>query len=87
MAGQSKKKPVGKVIHYYDKIGVGIIEFSAALKVGDNVHFKGKHVDFSQSVGSMQVEHEQVEKAKKGDVVGMKVDQKVQDGDLAYLEK
>ncbi len=87
MAGQSKKKPVGKVIHYYDKIGVGIIELSAALKVGDNVHFKGKHVDFSQPVGSMQVEHEQVEKAKKGDVVGMKVDQKVQDGDLAYLEK
>ena len=82
----AEEKPVGKISHYYDKIGVGIIELAGALKVGDTVQIKGKDTDFEQAVDSMQIEHEPVEKAKKGDVIGIKMNQKVKEGDEVYLK-
>jgi len=75
---------VGKVTHYYGKIGVGIVELSDGLKVGDTIHIKGHTSDFTQTVESIQVEHESVSEAKPGDVVGMKVIDKVHPGDIVY---
>ncbi len=68
------------VTHYYGKIGVAIIELSGTLKVGDQIKIEDKGKEFEQAVGSMQVEHQSVEKAKKGEVVGLKVDQEVSEG-------
>lgn len=82
----TEEKPIGKISHYYDKIGVGIIELAGILKVGDTVQIKGKDTDFEQAVDSMQIEHEPVEKAKKGDVIGIKMNQKVKEGDEVYLK-
>ena len=73
-------KKVGKVTHYYDNIGVVILELSAALKVGDKIKFEGHGADFEQEVTSLQVNHEQVEKASAGEMVGLKADQKVKEG-------
>ena len=78
-------KKVGEVSHYYDKLGVAIVDLSASLKVGDKVKFEGHGADFEQMVDSMQVEHEAVEKAKKGDGVGVKVGQKVKEGTAVYF--
>jgi translation elongation factor EF-1alpha len=74
-------KKVGKVTHYYDKLGVAVVELSSGLAVGDVVKVTGHGGEFEQKIDSMQVEHKQVEKAKKGDIVGMKVDKKVKEGD------
>ena len=82
----SEEKLVGKITHYYNAIGVGIIELSGALKAGDTIHIKGKVTDFEQTVDSIQIEHEPVEKAKKGDVVGIKAKEKVKEGDEVYLK-
>ena len=71
---------VGKVTHYYDNIGVAILELSAPLKVGDKIKFEGHGVDFEQKVTSLQVDHKPVEKASKGEMIGMKTDQKVKEG-------
>ena len=71
---------VGKVSHYYDKIGVAVVDVSAPLHVNDVVKFSGSS-EFSQTITSIQVEHEKVESAKKGDTVGLKVDQPVKPGD------
>jgi len=76
---------VGKVTHYYDKLGVAIVDLASPLKVGDKIKFEGRGVDFEQTVVSMEVEHEAVQKAKKGDTVGIKVDQKVKEGTVVYL--
>lgn len=73
---------VGKVIHYYDKLGVAIIELSGKLAVGDTIKIKRGEEEFEQSVTSMQTEHETVESAKKGDSVGVKVDQKAKEGSI-----
>jgi len=71
---------VGKVTHYYDNIGVAILELSDTLKVGDKIKFEGHGADFEQEVTSLQVDHKQVEKASTGDMIGMKTDQKVKEG-------
>ena len=81
----AKEELVGKIIHYYDHIEVGIVEVTkGSLEVGEKIHIKGVTTDFEQDVKSMQIEHEQVSKAKKGDIVGLKAKDKVREGDLVY---
>ncbi len=77
-------KLIGKMTHYFGNIGVAVIGLSEDLKTGDNIRVIGGDTDFEQVVGSMEVEHEKVEKAKKGDSVGLKVSEKVRDGYRVY---
>lgn len=71
---------VGKVIHYYDKLGVAIVELDGALSVGDRIKFvRGGEDLFEQEVTSIQMEHKKVDSAKKGDVVGLKADEAVKE--------
>ena len=79
-----EEKLIGKVTHYYGHLSVGIIELSDALKVGDKIHIKGHTADFSQQVSTMQIEHADVQEGKAGDVVGVKVEQKVHEHDSVY---
>ena len=76
----AEEKSIGKVTHFFDKIGVVIIELTNSLKVGETIHFSGHGADFNQTVGSIQVEHKPAEEAKKGESIGLKVDQKVKEG-------
>lgn len=78
-------KPVGKVVHYYDKLGVAIIDLSiGTLKVGDEVKFKHGEEEFSQKVESLQVDHKSVDSVQKGDSFGVKVDQPTKVGTEVY---
>lgn len=78
-------KLIGKVIHYFSKIGVAVIKLDSPLSVGDTIRIVGgEATDFNQPVESMEVEHEKIEKAKKGDEVGLKVEQKVREGYKVY---
>lgn len=78
---------IGKVTHYYDKLGVAVVELAGGLASGDTIKITGHGSEFTQTVDSMQVEHEKVAKAKKGDLVGLKVDRKVKDGDEVFKVK
>lgn len=72
---------LGKVTHYYSKIGVAVIELLADISVGDRIKFsRGGEDLFEQVVESIQVEHSKIQSAKKGDIVGLKVDQPVKEG-------
>ena len=76
---------IGKVTHYIDKIGVAIVELTANLAVGDKLKFvRGGEDIFEQAVESIQIEHEKKESAKKGDVIGLKVEQEVKEGAEVY---
>jgi putative protease len=75
---------VGKITHYFDKIGVAVLELSDKLSVGDTIKISSGDKDFTMPVTSMQIEHEQVTDAKKGDTVGMKVDQETKEGDEVF---
>lgn len=79
-----EKKLVGKVAHYFTKIGVAVVELNAELKVGDKISIEGATTSFEQTVGSMEIEHKAVENATVGQSIGLKVDQRVRGGDLVY---
>ncbi|MEA3459146.1 MAG: hypothetical protein U9R11_00465 [Chloroflexota bacterium] len=78
------EKEVGKVTHYFRKIGVAVVELTDELKLGDTVHIKGGTADFEQKVESMEIEHEPVEKAVAGQSIGLKVAQKVRGKETVY---
>ncbi len=77
-------KPLGKVIHYYDKAMVAVVKLDGGLKAGDEVKFVKGENEFSQTVESMQLEHEAIKSAKKGQEVAIKVDQPTKDGTLVF---
>jgi hypothetical protein len=79
-----KEKEAGIVTHYFGKIKVGIIKLKSSLRVGDKIQIKGAHVDFSQVIKSMQVNHENVSSAKKNAEIGIKVKKKVHPNDKVY---
>ena len=78
------EEEVGKITHYYDKIGVAIVEMTGQLKQGDRIAIRGATTNFEQKVESMQIEHVNVELASKGDVIGLKTNQVVREGDKVY---
>lgn len=80
----AEEKKIGKITHYFGKIGVAVLELSDELKVGDTIHVVGGDREFNQTIGSMQIEHQNVEKAGSGEAVGLKTDQMVKEGDVVY---
>jgi putative protease len=78
------EKKVGEVTHYWSKIGVAGIKLTDTLSLGDTIHIKGATTDFVQEVGSMQIEHEDIETAEKGQEIGLKVKERVRRGDTVY---
>jgi translation elongation factor EF-1alpha len=81
-----KEKKIGVVEHYFGKIMVAAIKMKAPLKVGDIIHIKGHTTDLEQAVASMQIDHKDILKAKKGDDVGMKVKDHVREGDTVFIK-
>jgi putative protease len=81
------KDLLGKVIHYFDKIGVAVVKLDKALKIGDKVKFVHGEKEFEQVIESMQLEHEQISVGKKGQEVAIKVDQETKSGTLVYFVK
>lgn len=75
---------IGEVIHFYAKINVGVLRCDKGMKVGDSVHFLGRHTDFEQEIKSMQVDHQEVEDVAAGSEVAIKVKQRVRRGDKIF---
>ena len=85
MPKEKKSKPIGQVTHYYGAIGVAIVKFNKAVKVGVRLRFQGATTDFEQVIDSMQYDHKEIGSAAKGKEVGIKVSDKVRDGDEVFL--
>ena len=75
---------IGRVSDFFAKPVVAGIQLSSPLKVGDKIHIKGYHTDTQLTVESMQINNVDVQKAKAGDAVGVKVNDKVNKGDIVY---
>ncbi len=76
---------VGVVTHYFTHIQVAAIDLTEGdLAVGDTIHIKGATSDFTQQVASMQIEHEDVEKATKGQKIGIRVAEHAREKDEVY---
>ncbi|MFQ6095011.1 MAG: translation elongation factor-like protein [Candidatus Bathyarchaeia archaeon] len=77
-------KEVGRVAHYFTRISVAVVELTDQLSIGDRIMIKGSTTNFEQTVDSMQIEHEDVTTAGPGQSIGLKVNERVREGDKVY---
>jgi putative protease len=75
---------IGTVTDFFAKPVVAGIELSGTLKVGDTIHIKGSTTDMELPVESMQIERANITEGKRGDLVGIKVPDRVRRGDKVY---
>ncbi len=75
---------IGKVTDFFAKPVVAGIELSGALKTGDRIHIKGSTTDMEVAVESMQIDRVNITEGKPGDLVGIKVLDRVRPGDRVY---
>ncbi len=75
---------VGKVSDFFARPVVAGIELTASIKVGDKIRIKGHTTDMEITVDSMQINNVNVEQAKAGDAIGIKVSDRVRRGDTVY---
>lgn len=84
MSEQATKTPIGKVTNYYSKINVAVVELSAPLKKGDKIAIEGATTEFTQAAESMQIDRQDIDSAKAGQAIGLKVKDRVRIGDTVY---
>ncbi|MBI2099981.1 MAG: hypothetical protein HYT48_01420 [Candidatus Vogelbacteria bacterium] len=77
-------KEIGKVSHWYDKLGVAVVKLTGGLKVGDRVKIRRGESEFDETVTSMQIDHQEAKAGKKGDEVAIKLSQKAKEGARLY---
>jgi translation elongation factor EF-1alpha len=77
-------REVGRVSHFFTKISVAVIELTATISVGDRIRIKGPTTNVEQTVDSMEIEHEKVQRAEAGQSIGMKVKDRVRETDVVY---
>ena len=82
--GEEKLVEVGRITHFYPKISVAIVELKASLNIGDKILIKGATTNFEQIVESMQIEHKNIERAEAGQIIGLKVKERVRENDKVY---
>lgn len=80
----ARQKQVGKITHYYNKIGVGVVEVAAAFSKGDNLLIGKIEPYLKQKATSMQLNRKRIEKTRKGQEIGLKVREKVRVGDKVF---
>jgi U32 family peptidase len=75
---------IGKVINYFSKINVALIELSLPLSVGDRILIKGPQTDFEQNVESIQLEKRSIQRAEGGSSIGLKLMQLAREKDAVF---
>ena len=78
------EQEIGRVTHYFARLGVAVLSLTGDLGVGDRIHVHGHSTDLQQSVDSMQIEHQSVTQVGPGQEVALRVSQRVHEGDLVY---
>ncbi len=80
------EKKIGTVTHYYQHIRVaGVSITDGELHEGDIIHVKGHTSDFEQKVRSMQIDHEVINTARRGDQIGLSVIEQAREHDTIYM--
>jgi len=78
------EKLIGTVSHWFGNIKVAGVDLTSKLAVGDRVHILGHTTDFEQEIKSMQIMHQDVSEAGRGDDVGVKLKARARVGDKVY---
>ena len=79
-----EKKPIGKITHFFTKVGVAVVELSDDLSVEERISIEGPNTHIEQSVESMQIEKKDIQHAERGQAIGLKVNGQVREKDVVY---
>lgn len=79
-----ERKLVGKITHYFSKIGVAVVELSGDVEEGDKIKVEGATTSFEQVLESMEIKNEKVELATVGQSIGLKMKDQVRLHDNVY---
>jgi len=80
------EQQIGKITHYFGKIGVAGIEITdGELHVGDTIHVVGHTSDFTQVVESMQLDNQTVTTAKPAQTIGVRVPEHARQHDKVFV--
>ena len=80
----SEKRLVGTIRNFFSNISVALVEVSGTIKVGDTISIEGATTNFEQKIESMQIDRKEVKEAKSGQAIGLKVRERVREGDQVY---
>jgi putative protease len=75
---------IGHVTHYYNRIGVAVVQLTGDVNLGDRILLLGHTTEFFQQVESMEIEHRKIQSARRGMEVALKVEAPVRKGDSLY---
>jgi len=81
---EEELQEVGRVSHFFSKIGVAVIELEGTISVGDRILIKGPTTNLEQTIESMEIEHKKVQRAEAGQSIGLKVNDRVRENDTVY---
>lgn len=81
------EKEIGVITHWFDKINVAVIKLNGSIKKGDKIKIRKGDTEFEETIDSMQIDHQNVDSAKKGDDVAIRFSEKTKEGALVYLVK
>lgn len=80
-AKKTRKNIIGEITHYFGHVKAAVVKLKKDLKLGETVHMKGHTTDFTQIVASMQLDHHSISIGKKGQEIGLEVNDRVRTGD------
>jgi len=79
------EEEIGVIVKFFSKPSVAAVEITnGSIKEGDTLHFKGHTTDFSEEIKSMEIDNQSVSEAKSGDMIGIKVKDRVRERDIVY---
>jgi translation elongation factor EF-1alpha len=77
---------IGRITHWFGHVSVAAVSLTAPLAVGDRIHIRGYTTDLVETVRSMEIEHQKVDRAAPGDDVALEVEERVHEHDLIFRE-
>ena len=81
-----REEAIGIVTHFYSHLGVAVVQVNKGrLKTGDTIHITGRTTDITQTVDSIEYEHQHADSAEAGQSVGIKVAGPAREHDIVYI--
>ena len=79
------EEQVAVIVKFFAKPSVAALEVTnGTIKIGDLLKYKGHTTDFTEEITSMEIDNQSVDEVKAGDLVGVKVRERVREGDKVY---
>ena len=78
------EEEVGIIVKFFAKPSVAAVKATGEIQVGDRLHYHGATTDFTEEVASMEVDNRSVNRVEQGDLVGIKVKERVRENDKVF---